>query len=165
MIKTTRLIGLLIGLCLCFSLYASDDISQTAETRNRLSLHIGGVSALSSLEYQHQLLSSGKHGLFASASMGMTLGALSFPIGINYSYGKTNQMFVGFSFNPIMYSLTNWEFDLSDPHTFSWSIRAGFCKYFNLRNNRAYVMVYFAPFIDETRIYPWGGIGFGTCLY
>ena len=151
-----KIILLFLVLILTLSLWAENELPHYGTT-----LHVGGSGSLLELEYQYRFFVNDKHAFSASVAINTVGFNIGFPVGLNYTYGHKNQLFVGLRFVPnILFDSFDEEVDVP-----FWSylanFRIGYGRELVLSKQNYTLYVYLSPFmnVESGMVLPWAGVG------
>lgn len=88
---------LLFILTVGLSLYA-----ENPSRMNNITVDIGAPGSIITVSYDRYIFRSDMHALSANAGIGTLYSILSFPVGIDYSFGQTHQLILGAHYNPVV---------------------------------------------------------------
>ncbi len=92
---------LLIFSIICLTSFAFADY---IPYKHGVDLNIGGPASGASLEYQYNLVIMGLHTVGVSAAIGVIEDGYSFPIGMQYRFGRIHQLELGGHLTPVFKS-------------------------------------------------------------
>lgn len=99
-----------IGIILSF---ASVVLADYMPFKHGIDFNIGGPASSLSMEYQNNLVVDGLHTVGVSGGVGIVQDGYSFPLGMQYRFGKIHQLELGVHLTPIFIKDPNLKFQLA----------------------------------------------------
>lgn len=157
-----RFITIIIGIFLLTQTYANENNIH----KHSLSVDLGGNVAYCTFKYQYDVYSSENHRIGISAGVAYTGYIMGFPVGIQYSYGKKNRVFVTVNYDPLLISDIEDHYDSDYIWRHPLAPQLGYKRIFTIAQQDIFAQVYYSPliFFDYPAFISWYGIGIGIYL-
>lgn len=152
----------IVLLCLLVSIIFAGNM-ETQPKNHILSLDLGGIGGLVTLDYQYQFWSHENAALRANIALGSIVFVSGIQSGINYVLGNKNQLITGI--HAQYYLILDFDQMYDGDYISRWAVspKIAYARVINSPKDqyRLGVHIYFSPrlFLDDLSFSPWGGIG------